>query len=471
MFDMTDLNRIGPSCVTMGVVLAVAAGCGGKTDFVGDTGVDSTMDPADTGGEDAPPMLTWARTFAEELNEGSSIRQVADGGYIVAATIGYANDAWILKLDENGNIVWQKSYGGYGYDGAVSIRQMSDGGYVAACDTLSFGAGEADYWILRLDAAGNVIWQKTYGGPGAEYVAAIDETRDGGFVVAGTSSSFDPNSGVWVLKLGADGSVEWESLYSPMATGISIRQTSDGGYVALAETLSYGVGATALLLFRLDAGGAVLWQKLYSASSWQAAGNVLETLDGGYVLTGYVDISEERFCDITVLRLDGSGNILWQKAYGGDEDDRWSWINPTSDGGYVVSGGSSSFRRGGEGHDAWIFKLDADGNIAWQKVYGGDDEDELDIVQQTADGGYVAAGATFSFGPGSPSIWVLKMDPWGNIDDCPSGMIKDSDATAVSPDIYQQDGYLTAVPTTATVVETTAAPFETSTATDQQCGG
>jgi hypothetical protein len=470
MIEMSGSKRIGFFFPLLSVVLAAAAGCGGKTAFVGDAGADRAADPTDTGGEDAPPMLTWARTFAEDLNEGSSIRQVGDGGYIVAAGIG-VDDFWVFKLDEHGNVSWQKSYGGPGYDRAASIRQMPDGGYIVAGDTVSFGAGESDLWVLRLDPEGSVIWQMTYGGPGSDFIAGIEETRDGGFIVAGSSYSFDANGGVWALKLGPDGGVDWEYVYEPMATGIFIRQTSDGGYVALAETTSYGVSATALLAFRLDDEGGVLWQKLYRAGGFEAAGNILETPDGGYVLTGYVDVSEDRYVDVLVLKLDGGGNIQWQKAYGGNEDDRWSWMDMTSDGGYIVSGGSSSFRRGSDGHDAWIFKLDAGGGIVWQKSYGGEDEDQADSIQQTSDGGFVAAGATFSFGPGSPNIWVLKMDPWGNIDDCPSGMIKDSDASAVSPDIYEQDGYLSAVPTSATVTDTTVVPVETSTLADRQCGG
>jgi len=191
-----------------------------------------------------------------------SIQQTSDGGYILAGyteSFGSSNDAWILKLDANGNVQWQKAYGGTSYDWGILIQQTSDGGYIVAGETNSFGSGWGDAWILKLDANGNVEWQKAYGGSNYDWANSIQQTSDGGYIVAGETYSFGSGFGdAWILKLDANGNVEWQKAYggSNRDDGNSIQRTSDGGYILAGYTESFGSSNDAWIL-KLDSNGDI----------------------------------------------------------------------------------------------------------------------------------------------------------------------------------------------------------------------
>jgi len=155
----------------------------------------------------------WAKTYGGTGDDYAySIQQTSDGGYIVAGYTGSSGaglaDFWVLKLKSDGTVDWQKTYGGGGYDSASSIQQTSDGGYIVAGVTTSFGAGGYDFWVLKLDGSGNVQWQKTYGGTGNDYANSIQQTTDGGYIVAGVTTSFGAGGDFWVLKLDSSGNVQ-----------------------------------------------------------------------------------------------------------------------------------------------------------------------------------------------------------------------------------------------------------------------
>jgi hypothetical protein len=234
-----------------------------------------------------------------------------------------------LKLDANGNVQWQKTYGGTYDDYANSIQQTSDGGYIVAGRTYSFGAGYADVWVLKLDASGNVQWQKTYGGTYDDYANSIQQTSDGGYIVAGVTKSFRAgNADVWVLKLDASGNVQWQKIY---------------GY---------------------EPGDFIPYSRNDSANSIQ------QTSDGGYIVASYGNFGLYSTVRSEVLKLDASGNVQWQKIYGYEpgnfisysRNDSANSIQQTSDGGYIVAGVTKSFGAGNA--DVWVLKLDSNGKIA-----------------------------------------------------------------------------------------------------------
>lgn len=179
----------------------------------------------------------WSKTYGLfGLEEASSIRQTSDGGFIVAGLMtslpGHSADLWVFKLDVAGVVSWQRAYGGPRWDQAHSVEQTSDGGYVVAGETGSFGAGGSDAWVLKLDATGNVSWERTYGGAGTDRAWSIHETRDGGLVVAGLTDSFGAGGwDAWVLRLSASGGTIWQRTYGGLYPDwvSSIRQTVDGG--------------------------------------------------------------------------------------------------------------------------------------------------------------------------------------------------------------------------------------------------
>ncbi len=318
---------------------------------------------------------------------------------------------------------WSAFYGGPHNDGAYSIQQTSDGGYIVAGDTESFGAGDEDIWVLKLGPDGTVEWQKTYGGGDLDRAYSIQQTGDGGYIVTGETNSFGAGKDdigvkkedIWVLKLRPDGDVEWQKTYggSNVDQPYSIQQTGDGGYIVAGYTESFGAGVADLWVLKLRPDGSVEWQKTYGGDDQDWGYSIRQTGDGGYVVTGGTWSFGAGNVDFWVLKLRPDGTVEWQKTYGGVDSDRPFSIQQTGDGGYIVAGETWSFYAG-EG-DAWVLKLEPDGTVEWQKTYGGGSYDNTHFIRQTDDGGYIAAGYTASFGAELPDLWVLKLRPDGSI--------------------------------------------------------
>src|SRR3989338_435264 len=249
----------------------------------------------------------WASTVGGgDKEHASSIQQNRDGGYIVAgetrsfgagepdAWVLKPPNVWVLKLNPDGAVDWQKVYGGANWDRAYSIHETSDGGYVVAGETSSFGAGRPDIWVLKLRHYGTVEWQKTYGGTDQDEAHSIQQTRDGGYIVAGSTWSFGAGGeDIWVLKLRPDGTVEWQKTYGGgnWDGAYSVHETNDGGYVVAGRrTMSLGAGGEKIpdiWVLKLRPNGTVDWQKTYGKEGgWEVAGSIHETRDGGYIMAG-----------------------------------------------------------------------------------------------------------------------------------------------------------------------------------------
>jgi hypothetical protein len=202
---------------------------------------------------------------------------------------------------------WASTYGGAGKDYLEAIQQTSDGGYIVAGFTYSFGPGDADAWVLKLDSAGTVAWQKTYGGMVNEYARSIHQTADGGYIVAGNTHSFGAgDADAWVLKLDSAGAVTWQKTYGGAGGDYanSIQQTSDGGYIVA------GNGSRSAWLIKLDASGAITWEKVYKGAADQKwAGPIQQTQDGGYIVGGGDYTSAGDSTDIFILKLSSTGSI------------------------------------------------------------------------------------------------------------------------------------------------------------------
>src|SRR3989338_8456058 len=259
---------------------------------------------------------------------------------------------------------WDATYGGFDYDRANSIHETRDGGYIVAGETRSFSVGRIDIWVLKLRPDGTVEWQKTYGGFDRESAESVQQARDGGYIVAGYTGSFGAGKGdVWILKLRADGTVEWQKIYwgGGSDEGYSIQQTSDGGHIVAGETRSFGAGKEDVWVLKLRAYGTVEWQKTYGGVNVDVSKSVQQTRDGGYIIAGYTMSFSIGEADIWVLKLRADGTIAWQKTYGGVEDDRANSVQQISDGRYIVAGNTGSFSAGS--HDIWVLKLNSNGSI------------------------------------------------------------------------------------------------------------
>jgi uncharacterized delta-60 repeat protein len=387
-------------------------------------------------------QTVWQKTYGgSDWDWANSIQQTKDGGYIVAGgTYGAGSaDIYIIKLDANGNKLWEKTFGGSNNDEAYSIRQTSDGGYIVAGYTESFGAGSADIYIIKLDANGNEKWQKSYGGSNDDWANSIQQTKDGGYIVAGGTYSFGAGGlDVYVIKLDASGDMKWYKTYgeSNDDNAWSIQQTTDGGYIVAGWTKSFGEGGMDVYAIKLDANGNEKWQKSYGGSNDDWANSIQQTKDGGYIVAGGTYSFGAGGLDVYVIKLDASGDMKWYKTYGESNDDNaWS-IQQTTDGGYIVAGWTNSLGAGS--YDVYVIKLDANGNEKWQKSYGGSNDDWAYYIQQTNDGGYIVAGVTNSFGAGGYDVYIIKMDSEGNTGPYPpiqgvSGTLKGMEKPLESP--------------------------------------
>jgi hypothetical protein len=342
-------------------------------------------------------------------------------------------DAWVLKLGPDGAVEWQKAYGGIKNDKAHSIHQTTDRGYVVAGDTSSFitKKGEiVNLWVFKLGPDGTVEWQKTYGWGDWDMARSIQQTSDGGYIVVGETRSFDTGEeDFWVLKLRSDGTVEWQKTYGggDKDEAYCVKQTADGGYIVTGATKSYGTGGYDIWVLKLRGNGAVEWQKTYGGVEDDGAFSIQQTSDSGYIVAceggsgkGFRDAGGD-LPDILILKLRPDGTLEWQKSYGGIGWDGAVSVQQTNDGGYIVGGWAGSpvsRRKETEGFEAdlLVLKLGADGSVEWQRTYGGIVWDSAHSIQQTTDGGYIAAGVTDSFTPvRRGNIWVLKLDDKGLI--------------------------------------------------------
>jgi hypothetical protein len=249
-------------------------------------------------------------------DRGNSLIQTSDGGYAIAgATSSFGAGEWdvyVVKLDANGNLQWTKTIGGPKGDYGNSLIQTSDGGYAIACATESFGAGEADVYVVKLDANGNLQWTKTIGGPGGEIGISLIQTSDGGYAIAGSTYSFGAGLlDVYVVKLDAKGYIQWtKTIGGPKGDyGNSLIQTSDGGYAIACATKSFGAEWSDVYVVKLDANGNLQWTKTIGAKNKNySKSSLIQTSDGGYAIAGHTESFGAGEWDIYVVKLDRNGD-------------------------------------------------------------------------------------------------------------------------------------------------------------------
>ncbi|UCH14008.1 MAG: hypothetical protein JSV22_13000 [Bacteroidales bacterium] len=401
-------------------------------------------------------ILSWQVSLGgSDYDRAECIRQTTDGGYIVA---GYSkssdgdvsknqgsNDYWIVKLTSEGDLTWQKSYGGSSQDIAYSIRQTTDGGYIIAGGSSSDDGDVTgnyfnyNYWIVKLNSTGQIIWEKSFGGDSDDIAYSIQQTTDGGYIVAGKSysnngdvtgnhGSFD----YWIIKLSSTGDLTWQKCLggSDMELANSIQQTTDGGYVVAGETTSDDGDVTGYhgsfdyWIVKLTSTGEIDWQKALGGSGSEYCNSIRQTTDGGYIIAGGAysddgDVSGKHGeTDYWIVKLTSTGEIDWQKALGGSSPDYAYSIEQTIDGGYIVAGfarSSDGDMSGGHGSDDyWVVKLSSTGEIEWQRPLGGSSSDMAFYIQQTADGGYIVTGPArsndgdVSGNHGETDYWIVK---------------------------------------------------------------
>ncbi|MDR0793182.1 MAG: T9SS type A sorting domain-containing protein [Chitinophagaceae bacterium] len=416
-----------------------------------------------TGAIAQAPAIQWQKSLGgSAFDNAYSVQQTTDGGYIVAGYSKSNNDGdvsgnhgnfdyWIVKLDNTGAIQWQKSLGGSSDDQAMSIQQTTDGGYIVAGisrsndgDVSGNHGGDGDYWVVKLDNTGAIQWQKSLGGSGDDWAYSVQQTTDGGYIVAGVSNSndgdvidnHDNNADYWIVKLDNTGAIQWqESLGGSGYDGAqSIQQTTDGGYIVAGYSssnngnVSGNHGSDDYWIVKLNNTGAIQWQESLGGSGDDEAYSIQQTTDGGYIVAGYSWSNDGNVSgnhgidDYWIVKLNNTGDIQWQKSLGGSSFEWANSIQQTTDGGYIVAGESSS--NNGDvtgnhgGNDYWVVKLDNTGAMQWQKSLGSSAYDEEAYsIQQTTDGGYIVVGNSGSNdgdvtgNHGNADFWVVKLAP------------------------------------------------------------
>ncbi len=364
-----------------------------------------------------PPDTLWTKTYGGNGNDcGSSVQQTGDGGYIIAGyTESYGAgdyDGYLIKTDASGNQLWSQTFGGSDVDCCISFQQASDGGYIIAGYTESYGAGSADVYLIKTDASGSEQWSQTFGGSEYDSGKSIQQTSDGGYIIAGYTYSYGAGDyDVYLIKTDASGIEQWSQTFGGYydEQGYSVQQTSDGGYIIVGLTYSYGAGGSDVYLIKIDGSGNEQWSRTFGGNDGESGRSVQQTNDGGYIIAGYTFSYGAGLNDVYLIKTDASGYEQWNQTFGGSDYDFGYSVQQTSNDGYIIAGNTESYGTGDE--DVYLIKTDASGNEQWSQTLGGRELDRSRSVQQTSDGGYIIAGYTRSYGTGGLDVWVIRLEP------------------------------------------------------------
>jgi|GEM_PF-6312018 len=412
-------------------------------------------------------VVPWAKSYGGTSSDrGTAIQQTADGGFVVAGTtysLGY-NDIWVVKINNSGVIEWEKSYGGIMDDGADAIYQTSDGGYIISGYTDSFGSSLLDFWLLKLDSSGVVEWEKRFGGSNSERAFSVQQTDDGGFIVAGSTLSFGAgDSDIWVIKLDSAGTIEWQKAYGTAGTesASSVRQTPDGGYIIAGKITPVGTNVSDFLMVKLTSTGGFDWAKTLGTSNSEEADCIRLTADGGFIISGAAFLGAGN-SEAWIIKMESDHSIKWQKTFGGSSGDRALAVRQTSDGNYIVAGYTYSFGPGAG--DVWVIKLDSNGSVVWQKAYGTLNQEEGTDINEADNGEFIVTGYTKQ--PNLPiDLWILNLGGNGTITFNSTGgasvvdtnaTVADTSVTPVVVSLTVNDTTVNGVATNATVTDTSA---------------
>jgi len=371
----------------------------------------------------AVAQTSWWRTYGGPSDDyGTSAQPTSDGGYVITGFTGSFGpggpNVWLIKTDASGDTLWTRTYGGTNYDYGNSVQPTSDGGYIVAGYTNTLGPGRVDVYLINTNATGDTLWTRTYGGTNEDEGWSVQQSSDGGYVIAGVTYSFGAGGGdVYLVKTNASGDTLWTRTYGGTHDdcGYSVQQTVDGGYIIAGMTNSSGAGPYDhdVYLIKTNASGDTLWTRSYGDTNYDVGYSVQQTSDGGYIVAGRTTSFGAGYGDVYLIRTNASGDTVWTRTYGGTDDDLGHSVQQTTDGGYIIAGETYSFGAGSR--DAYLIKTNASGDTLWTRTDGGTDEDRGSSVEQTTDGGYIIAGFTESFGSGGSDVYLVKTDADGHV--------------------------------------------------------
>ncbi len=323
----------------------------------------------------------------------------------------------INKYDAWGQFQFQGVYGGTGLDYFYSVVQNSDGTFSAAgsTSTSGFGPGSDNVYLLKLAVDGSLLWNKTYGGTGFDRGNCVIALTDG-WLLSGYTSSFSSNSDGFIAKVNSAGSTQWYKTFGSTGSGeqiVSVIQTTDGGFAGCGYTPGVAGTINGVLLVKTDANGSTQWSKIYGGTSGFSVitpYDLTRTADGGFIVVGGNNRWTQGSNDFTIIKASSAGTLQWTKVYGGSNVDELFSVRQTTDGGFIAGGRTASY---GGGEDGALLKLSSAGAIQWSKRYGGTGTDQIKSVLQTTDGGYLASGNIAGTGAGNYDAFLMQVDNAG----------------------------------------------------------
>lgn len=363
------------------------------------------------------PQEEWNRTFGGPYGDGVwSMQETDDQGFVMAgytSSLGQRSDLWLIKTDSGGREEWNRTFGGSDEDVGYFVSNIKEGGFIVVGSTKSYGVGEERLWLIKVDSEGRRLWDRTFGGfvsSAGDGGWSANETDDGGYIIAGyTRSKGSGGKDLWLIKVDAAGEKEWDRTFGGKEddAGMSVIQSDDGGYVVAGRTASYGSGKDDIWLLKVDSSGRERWNRTFGKTMDDVGFQVLE-VDGGYIVVGRTEPGGNGK-RATLIRTDLRGSKVWEKTY--RIGSSGISVQIASDGGFVISG-SVDLPNGDR--DAALIKTDPSGREEWTVVLGGPGEEIGSFALQSGDAGFALAGITDSFGAGAEDAWLFKLRPAAN---------------------------------------------------------
>ena len=372
-------------------------------------------------------FISDARTTRSQVSElfaesnwdvGHSVQQTSDDGYIIAGytwTPNNSRDVYLIKTDPEGKEQWNTTFGETSNDAAYSVQQTSDDGYIIVGYTYSYGKGLSDVYLIKTDPEGKEQWNTTFGGVFNDVGHSVQQTKDGGYIIAGYTWSMSDDCDAYLIKANPEGKEQWSKIFGGSSDDrvYSVQQTEDGGYIIAGSTMSFGEGENDVFVIKTDSGGNQEWNTTFGGPYYDRAYSVRQTEDGGYVITGSTMSFGEGENDVFIIKTDSGGNEKCNTTFGGSCDDRAYSVRQTEDGMYVIAGSTKSFSS--KRMDVYIIKTGSEGILSWNKTIGGGlSSDAGRSVQQTSDGGYIITGWTNSFDAIGKDVYLIKTGSRGN---------------------------------------------------------
>lgn len=364
----------------------------------------------------------WTRVYGGPASDYiQSARHTEDGGYIFCgATESYGAggwDAYILRTDAEGDTLWTRTYGGTDNDNASSFDDTAEGDFIVTGETASFGAGDHDIYLFKMDADGDTIWARAYGGAGYERGTKVVETQDGRYAVFGRTSSYGAGDfDFYLVFVGSDGDTLSTHTYGGTGTdiGFAIQETHDGGFILGGVTNSYGAGDFDFFLVKTDSQGSLEWQETYGGAGMEWCHDALQCADSGFVILGSTETWTHGSTDMYIVKTNASGDTLWTRVYGTVYSDSGNSVRQTEEGGFIVAGFSGDWAAGWG--DLYMLRTDALGDTLWTQMYSrgpvGNRETSGEIFIDT-DGYFILTGQCETGGSGVYDGWILKIrDGW-----------------------------------------------------------